>query len=195
MSTDQQAFSTQPPEFVAAVESMHRAQLRSELSLGTITPPQRLAPFSHAVGVEVVRPETQFVPVESEGDAFGRLILLFDPKDGEWDSPLRLVAYVQADMEADVASDPLLPEVAWEWLEEGLTTAGAAYSQLGGTVTTTASARFGDLKGAPLQYDVQLRASWTATEADLSAHVEGFANVLESLAGLPPEGVTSLLKR
>ena len=33
-----------PAEFTQAVESMHSARLRDELTLGTIRPPQRLAP-------------------------------------------------------------------------------------------------------------------------------------------------------
>ena len=82
-----------PPVFTAAVESMHAAQLRPELTLGTIRPPQRLAPFSHAIGIEVgdARPDDVVSP-DSEGDAFGRLILLHDPAAEEaWEGDMRLV--------------------------------------------------------------------------------------------------------
>ena len=37
-----------------------------------------------------------------------------------------------------------------------------------------------------------MRASWTATGSDLTGHVQAFAEVLANVAGLPPEGVTSL---
>lgn len=183
-----------PPVFTAAVESMHAAQLRPELTLGTIRPPQRLAPFSHAVGIEVggAQPDDVVLP-DSEGDAFGRLILLHDPAAEEaWDGEMRLVAYIQADMDDVVAADPLLPEVAWQWLTEGLAHANADHTNLGGTVTATASVRFGDLSGPPRAHQLEMRASWTAKTPDLTAHVEAFAQVLANVAGLPPAGVTSL---
>ncbi|WP_394367373.1 DUF3000 domain-containing protein [Corynebacterium poyangense] len=178
-----------PARFTAAVESMHAAQLRPEVTLGTIRPPQRLAPFSHAVGLEI-DPEIS----ETHGDAFGRLILLHDPKAEEaWDGSMRLVAYIQADMDDELASDPMLPDVAWQWLQEGLSEAGAQYSNLGGTVTATASVRFGEIGGPPRNYQVEMRASWTAAGSEeLRTHVEGFSQVLTQVAGLPPEGVRSL---
>lgn len=153
-----------------------------------------LAPFSHAIGLEVGnQEESDDVSTNSEGDSFGRLILLHDPGAEEtWEGAMRLVAYIQADMDHAVASDPLLPEVAWQWLNEGLEQAGAGFTNLGGTVTSTTSVRFGEIGGPPSAYQVEMRASWTATGTDLTAHVEAFAAVLASVAGLPPEGVTEL---
>lgn len=183
----------EPAAFKEAVESMHRANLRDEISLGPIRPPQRLAPFSHAIGLEVAHPETDFVATDSDGDAFGRLILLHDPgSDETWDGDMRLVAYIQADMDDTVAGDPLLPEVAWEWLKEGLDGIGAEYSNLGGTVTSTASVRFGEIGGPPRAFQLELRASWTAQSNDLTPHVEAFAQVLANVAGLPPAGIAEI---
>ncbi|KQB86515.1 hypothetical protein Clow_00723 [Corynebacterium lowii] len=182
-----------PAAFSAAVESMHAARLRPELSLGTIRPPQRLAPYSHAIGLEVHHGEVDLVPQDTEGDAFGRLILLHDPKaEDAWEGAMRLVAYIQADMDDEVAADPLLPEVAWQWLTEGLESQGAELSNLGGTVTSTSSVRYGEIGGPPRAYQLELRASWTAKSEQLSPHVQAFAEVLAHVAGLPPEGVTEL---
>ena len=182
-----------PPAFTAAVESMHQADLREGISLGTIRPPQRLAPFSHAIGLEVEHREAESVPTNSEGDAFGRLILLHDPGAQEsWDGEMRLVAYIQADMESSVATDPLLPDVAWQWLSEGLEAHSAAYTNLGGTVTSTTSVRFGEVGGPPRAYQLEMRASWTADDNILANHVQAFAEVLAHVAGLPPEGVRQL---
>ncbi len=185
-----------PQAFTDAVESMHAAHLRPEISLGTIRPPQRLAPFSHAVGFEVVHQDADLAPTDAEGamgDAFGRLILLHDPQAEEaWEGSMRLVAYIQADMEHEVASDPLLPDVAWQWLTEGLGEAGADHTNLGGTVTSTASVRFGEIGGPPRAHQLEMRASWTASGTDLTAHVIAFSRVLAHVAGLPPEGVTEL---
>lgn len=190
-----------PLVFTKAVESMHAVTLRPELTLGTIRPPQRLAPFSHAIGLEVGTEEDldpqkhAAVPADSEGDAFGRLILLHDPGAEEaWDGAMRLVAYIQADMDDEVAADPLLPDVAWQWLTEGLDNDDSGYTNLGGTVTSTASVRFGEIGGPPRAHQLEMRASWTADSTDLSAHVLAFSQVLANVAGLPPEGVTELGK-
>ncbi|MGV3114002.1 DUF3000 domain-containing protein [Corynebacterium freneyi] len=187
------ATDTAPQPFRDAVKSMHAAHVRGEISLGDIRPPQKLAPFSHAVGLEVLHPETDLVPETSEGDAFGRLILLHDPRaDETWEGTMRLVAYIQADMDADVASDPLLPQVAWQWLTEGFGECGAGFSNLGGTVTTTNSVRYGEIGGPPEAFQLEMRASWTAEDIDLAPHVEAFSRVLANVAGLPPEGVAEL---
>ncbi|WP_414172725.1 DUF3000 family protein [Clavibacter tessellarius] len=44
---------------------------------------------------------------------------------------------------------------------------------------------------------IELRASWTPADADVTAHVEGWGELLCMLAGLPPagEGVTLLSAR
>lgn len=194
-TAERQSDEGYPREFAAAVESMHSANVRPEITLGTIRPPQKLAPLSHAIGLEVEHPQATegAIPAESDGDAFGRLIVLYDPhSDDAWNGNMRLVAYIQADMDDAVANDPLLPEVAWQWLSEGLANSGASVSDVGGTVTSTASIRFGDIGGAPRSFQLEMRASWTALETDLRAHVSAFADVLAHVAGLPPEGVTSL---
>lgn len=169
---------------------MHAARLRPEITLGTIRPPQRLAPFSHAIGLEV---ERSMEEAAAEGDAFGRLILLHDPGAEEtWEGSMRLVAYIQADMEHEVASDPLLPDVAWQWLTEALAGADAEHTNLGGTVTATASVRFGEIGGPPRAHQLEMRSSWTAADLDLAPHVLAFSRVLAHVAGLPPEGITRL---
>lgn len=186
-TTSQSESASTPAEFTAAVESMHRAQLRPEISIGAIRPPQRPAPYSHAVGLEVIQTKPD------QGDAFGRLILLHSPDAEEaWEGSMRLVAYIQADMDDAVAADPLLPDVAWQWLNESLDGNNAGFTNLGGTVTSTASVRFGEIGGPPRAYQLEMRASWTADGIDLSSHVEAFANVLSLVAGLPPEGVRTI---
>ena len=129
---------------------MNATTVRPEIELGPIRPPQRLAPFSYALGAEVRHPETAIVPERSEGDAFGRLILLHDPEGAEaWDGTMRLVAYIQADLDSSEAVDPLLPEVAWSWLVDALEARAEHVTALGGTVTATTSVRYGDISGPP----------------------------------------------
>lgn len=175
---------------------MSAAEVRPEIELGPIRPPQRLAPYSYALGAEVKHPETEIVPERSEGDAFGRLILLHDPEGAEaWDGTMRLVAYIQADLDSSEAVDPLLPEVAWSWLIDALDARAEHVAALGGTVTATTSVRYGDISGPPRAHQLELRASWTATTMALDAHVQAFCEVLEHAAGLPPAGVTDLSTR
>ncbi len=193
----QDANSGTPEYFNDSVRSMTDTPVRSGITLGEIRPPRNLAPLSHAIGLEVTRTElTENNRTPLAGDAFARLILLHDPNgDERWEgAKMRLVAYIQADMEAAVATDPLLPEVAWDWLTEELAAPGAEHTDLGGTVTSTSSVRYGSIGGPPEAYQLEMRASWTAMSTDLSGHVKAFANVLANVAGLPPEGVSSLTR-
>lgn len=204
---------TIPENFRLAVRSMHEAPVRSGITVTEIRPPRKLAPLSHAVGLEVDRGLSEdellaaadqaarptgvtpgrSVPAPTDGDAFGRLSLLHDPRTEEHSGgAMRLVAYVQADMDDAVASDPLLPDVAWDWLTEGLAAGDADVTDLGGTVTSTASVRYGSIGGPPRAHQLEMRASWTAGQPDLSAHVRAFSEVLANVAGLPPEGVAVL---
>ena len=186
----------EPAEFREAVAAMNAAKVRPEIELGPIRPPQRLAPYSYALGAEVRRPEPEIIPESSEGDAFGRLILLHDPDGSDaWDGTMRLVAYIQADLDSSEAVDPLLPEVAWSWLVDALQERQEHVTALGGTVTATTSVRYGDISGPPRAHQLEVRASWTATTPALDAHVQAFCEVLEHAAGLPPAGVIDLSSR
>ncbi|MGV0992786.1 MAG: DUF3000 domain-containing protein [Mycobacterium sp.] len=188
--------SAEPAQFREAVAAMNAARVRSEIELGPIRPPQRLAPYSYALGAEVKRDESEPLPENSEGDAFGRLILLHDPEGADaWDGTMRLVAFIQADLDPSEAVDPLLPEVAWSWLVEALESRGDQVTALGGTVTATTSVRYGDISGPPRAHQLEMRASWTATTLALDTHVQAFCEVLEHAAGLPPAGVTDLNSR
>lgn len=175
---------------------MGRAVVHPSIDIGPIRPPQKLAPYSYAIGAEVTHPETDIVPEQSDGDAFGRLILLYDPDGDEaWNGTLRLVTYIQADIDEALAADPLLPEVVWSWLVDSFTGREQDLTALGGTVTATNSVRFGDIAGPKRAHQLELRASWTCLTDRLDQHVEAFAEVLAYAAGLPPSGVSNLERR
>jgi hypothetical protein len=174
-----------PAEFAAAVRSLQTATVRPEVRVEEVRPPQKLAPWSYAVALDVVRGDEEL--------ATGRLVLLHDPNGYEaWEGTLRLVGYASAELDPEMAGDPLLPEVGWSWLLDALETAGAPHRAAGGTVTQTSSTRFGDLAGPRRTSDLELRASWTPGGQDVSAHLHGFADLLCTAAGLPPAGVTAL---
>lgn len=168
-----------PAEFLRAAESMRTAEARPEIELEDLPAPQRLAPFSAAIGASVYRDDDEL--------AVGRLILLYDP-DGQrgWDGPFRLVAYVRADMEPEITSDPLLGPVAWSWLTEALEAHHAEYSAAGGTVTRAVSEGFGNKAEDPVTTELELRASWSPAEEDLSGHVAAWCDLMCLAAGIPP---------
>ena len=177
--------SAAPEAFTRAVAGLRAAVPREEILLEEIDAPRRLAPFGFALSATVLR----------DGDevASGRLILLHDPAGHDaWQGNLRLVTLITAELESDMAGDPLLPAVAWTWLTDGLDQHEAAYTAIGGTVTQTTSTRFGELAGPVPTADLEIRASWTPTSDELGAHLEGWCTMLASTAGLPPPGVTAL---
>lgn len=178
-----------PHTFARAVDELRSVRPRKEIVLTELPAPQRLAPFAYALGATIQLPRT--MPAEEVAD--GRLILLFDPAGQEgWRGQLRLVSYVTAELEPDLANDPLLPEVAWSWLTDALAEHAPGYTALAGTVTQTTSTRFGDLAGPPSMADVEIRASWTPADAQLGGHLSAWCELLASTAGLPPPGVSAL---
>jgi Protein of unknown function (DUF3000) len=180
--------SIDPDTFRTAVRSLQETQVRAEAVVEPIRPPQRLAPYSYAISVDV----TPLHGDDRDG-ATGRLVLLHDPDGAQaWEGDLRLVGYASAELSPDMAGDPLLPRVGWSWLVDSLDERGAQYRAAGGTVTQTTSTRFGDVHGPATTTSLELRGSWTPQSADLSAHLLGFVDMLAIAAGLPPEGVTLL---
>ncbi|GAA3848543.1 DUF3000 domain-containing protein [Saccharothrix violaceirubra] len=175
----------EPELFRRAVATLRSVRTRPELELSVVRPPQRLAPWAYALTAEVTGPADEL--------STGRLVLLHDP-DGvdSWSGIFRLVAYVRVELDPELASDPLLPEVGWSWLTESLEVSDAPFVALGGTVTQTSSARFGSIAGPARTDDLELRASWTATTPDLSPHGTAFYDLMATAVGLPPVGVTTL---
>jgi hypothetical protein len=179
-----------PPAFRAALVGLKAVELRPELVIQELPAPSRLAPFAIALHAAVVSGEDEL--------AEGRLVILHDPEGQEvWAGDTRCVAYVQAGIETDIASDPMLTTVGWSWLLEALEGAGAAYTAEGGTVTRTTSERFGALVEHPVACDVEIRASWSPVDDDLGPHLIAFGEVLCLAAGLPPmpPGVIPIPKR
>lgn len=184
--------AVQPPTvFTAAVNSVRAATLRSELSITEIPAPSGVAPFSLALAADVV-------PARHGDDSelgTGRFILLYDPSEPDaWGGAFRVVCFVQAPLETEIGVDPFLADVAWSWLVDALDSRSAKYDSASGTATKTLSTGFGELRTQEDVAQIELRASWTPFDHDLTAHVEAWGELLCMLAGLPPaaEGVSLL---
>jgi len=188
------AGSAAPPAFASAVDAIRRSSPRAELVVTEIGAPARLAPYSVALSADVT-------PARHDEDSdvgTGRFILLHDPSAPDaWGGEFRVVCFVQAPLETDIGTDPFLADVAWSWLVDALAARGARYHSLSGTATKILSTGYGELADQGDGAQIELRASWSPSDSELSAHVEGWGELLCMLAGLPPtiEGVTTLSSR
>ncbi|PZR53836.1 DUF3000 domain-containing protein [Xylanimonas oleitrophica] len=179
-----------PARFAAALRSMRGPRHRPEVRLQEVPGPTRIAPFTAALEGEVT----------SAGDevATGRFVVLHDPAGQDaWQGDFRVVTLVRATLEAEMAADPLLADVAWSWVTETIEAAGAQVLALGGTVTRVLSSSFGALEGTPDAVDLEIRASWTPTDTALGTHLTLWTDLMSTAGGLPPlpDGVTALTSR
>ena len=174
-----------------ALDSLQSPTLRPEFSLEEVPAPQRLAPHSIALAVEAV-------DGDDEELAVGRFIVLHDPEGQDtWDGEFRVVSFVRAPIESDVVTDDLFDEVAWSWLTDALTDAGAQFHNASGTVTRTVSRSFAGLEDRSTETDLEIRASWSPDTEDLSLHLKAWLALVEKSSGLTPlpEGVTALSRK
>ena len=205
-----------PAQFLRALKTLRTAVVRPEVVLTEIPAPQRIALHAAALAANVV--------VGGEELATGRLVLLHDPTGQDaWAGTFRLVTFIRAGLEPEIAADPLLPGVGWTWLLEALEARSARYTAASGTVTRVASESFGALADRPSQAQVEIRASWTPigltpiglipmgltpiglTPMGLTPtgndhvddHLSAWCELLCTTAGLPPTppGVTTLAAR
>ncbi|HSZ40390.1 MAG TPA: DUF3000 family protein [Trebonia sp.] len=181
-----QVFRMAAGGFKAARDAL--ARLRDDVVFEDSPAPRRLAPYAAAVSAAAYR--------DDEEIANGRLVLLYDP-DGQpgWTGVFRLVAFVHADIEEEMAADPLLGEVGWSWLTDALELHAPGYTAPSGTVTREISEGFGAKREEPVSTGFELRASWSPPEdTDLGVNVAAWCDVLVAAAGLPaqPPGTTAL---
>jgi hypothetical protein len=163
------------------------------VSVHDIPSPSSLSPHSIALAADVT-------PARHDADSelgTGRFVLLYDPEAPEaWGGVFRIVCFVQAPLETDIGIDPFLADVAWSWLIDALDARGARYTNASGTATKILSTGYGELADQGDGAQIELRASWSPSDSDVTSHVEGWSELLGMLAGLPPtEGVSSLASR
>jgi hypothetical protein len=203
-------------------------RVRPELAFENQPPPRRLAPHAAAIGATVHDPDLAGAHGGAGDDedmeiGRGSFVLLYDPAgQAGWAGPFRIIAYIHAELEPEIAADPLIGQVGWSWLTEALDTRTAGYGQISGTVTRVVTEGFGAKQAEPVATGFELRASWspagpgTARPAagtppasmpatarsdgapqDLDGHVAAWCDALCAAAGLPPlpAGVSPLRPR
>jgi len=171
-----------PSAFREAVDALRAARLRPEVVIGDTPAPRKLAPHAFAL--------TATVEVDGEELADGRLVLLHDPAGHEaWQGEFRVVTLGRAELEPEMAHDPLLSEVGWSWLMDSLSQQGVRCVEPSGTVSRCSSQFFGGLSERPSTTDIEIRASWTpvvSSGADFAGHLRAWCELLCLCAGLPP---------
>jgi len=175
-----------------------QARLRAEFCFEDVPSPKRLAPFALAVAATVRRDRADI--------AWGRLVLLFDPEEPDgWHGCYRLISYLRAEIDPEIAADAMLGEVGWSWLIEALDARTPGYGAPSGTVTRVTTEGFGGKADEPAVHGYEQRASWTpmvrepvlpgcgaagdpaaVAGLDLAAHVTAWCDSLAAAAGLPP---------
>lgn len=177
-------------DFSKAVGDLRDVVLRPEVRLTEVPAPGRIAPYAAALTGEV------FATSGCEDElASGRFVLLHDPDCPEpWEGAWRVVSFARAQLEPELATDPFLGEVGWAWLVESLRGQGLEFVAEAGTVTRVVSESFGALAERTATVDIEVRASWSPVDARPGRHLRGWADLLCTLAGLPPlpDGVVAL---
>jgi hypothetical protein len=202
-------FAAAAAAFVAGRDALARRDLNFE----DVAAPKRLAPYATAIAATIQRDDADV--------AWGRLVLLYDPEGQHgWDGAFRLVAYIRAEVEPEIAADPLLGEVGWSWLSEALDGHVPGYAVPSGTVTRVITEGFGAKRDEVPLTGFELRASWSPVapgeedrgekkpgqgsgqgsgrgpghldKLDLSAHIAAWCDCLAAAAGLEPPGTRAL---
>ena len=179
-------------EFAQALRDLRAAPLRPEVRLTEVPAPVRIAPHSVAMSAEVVT-----AGVGGQGDelASGRFVLLHDPSEPEpWDGVWRAVTFARAVFDPELANDPMLGAVGWSWLIDALEDREASFVAEAGTVTRVVSESFAGLAERSATVEMEIRASWTLTGTNVGVHLQAWADLLCTVAGLPPlpDGVVAL---
>ena len=166
---------------------------RPEIDCEEMPAPAKLASHGFALTAECFDGDVEV--------ANGRFVLLHEPGGQEtWGGDFRAVTFIKADIEQEMGSEALLPQVGWSWFEESIS--GLLATGLSGTVTLALSSSFGELADRQSQTELEIRASWTpiaSTVNEVVDHLERWTQLLAHCAGLPPialgDGVATMIRR
>jgi hypothetical protein len=187
------------PAFAAAANALAEgrdavAAVRDDLAFEEWPAPKRLAPHALALAATAYRDGIE------AGTA--KLVLLYDPAGQEgWTGTFRVVIQVHAEVEEEMATDPLLGEVGWSWLTDALNLHAPGYLAPSGTVTRVITEGYGSKEEEPPSTAFEMRASWCPADDQIGDEISGavlaWSDVLAVAAGLPPQppGTVALGRR
>jgi len=168
-----------PNEFFLACSRLSTAALRKELAIKQIPSPESIADFAIAFAADVPDGKDS---VMNRG--VGRIVFLYDASQNPtWGSNFRVIAYAKSPIESDMSEQPDLPNYWWGNLRRTLDLNAASYSQEAGTLTRTTSTGLGALTVDEPYSEIELRASWSPKELDLSRHFLAWQDLVASMAG------------
>lgn len=177
-------------DFARVLTALREVRVRADVRLTEVPAPTRIAPFAAALTADVVD------PLDADHDlATGRFVVLHDPVGPEtWNGTWRIVTFARAELEPEVASDPMLGAVGWSWLTDSLRARTLGTTAEAGTVTRVVSEGFGGLSDRGVSVEMEIRASWTPSRGAVTEHLRAWADLLCTIAGIPPlpEGVVAL---
>ena len=169
----------------------HSSLVRPEIALDDVPAPVRLAKHALALSAELLDGSD----IEL---AHGRFVLLHEPGgQATWQGDTRAVVFVRAVLEPELAVDPMLLEVGWDWLSEAIGNRGLDIAALSGTVSRTGSQAFGDIASREPEGAIEIRASWTVRPPSAGASLLAWCDLLATAAGLVPlqDGVRAIRAR
>ena len=179
-----------PNEFFLASSRLATAALRKELSIKQIPSPESIAPFAMAFAADVPDGKDS---VMHRG--VGRIVFLHDSEQNPtWGSNFRVIAYAKSPIEADMSEQPDLANYWWGNLRRSLELNGAGYSHDAGTLTRITSTGLGALTVDDPYSEIELRASWSPTDLDLSRHFLAWQDLVASMAGYALEAEVQTLR-
>lgn len=176
--------------FARTLSSLRDVRLRAEVRLTEVPAPTRIAPHAAALTADVIDPTDP-----DEDLATGRFVLLHDPSCPEaWEGAWRIVTFARAELEPELAGDPMLGAVGWSWLTESLAARDLTWAAEAGTVTRVVSESFAGLAEREASVEMEIRASWSPAEGAVTDHLRAWADMLCTVAGIPPlpDGVVPL---
>lgn len=180
-----------PAAFKLALLSIRQTKLPPHLVIEEIPLPHKETAFGVAISART--------KIQDSGDkpaGIGRFALFYDydPPLG-WDDTMRCVIYVESQIDMQLATDSLAPQVAWSWLTESLINANPGHSSLVGTVSVEVNQAFGGLTLGGNEAQIQIRASWSPQNQQVGPDFTAWLNTLLLCSGLDPAENVIQLRR
>lgn len=181
-----------PEPFTNALTSLRTAARTVDLELTEIPGPTRAAAYSVALSGSLADPDDPETEI-----ADGNFVVLYNDADDGGPGSFKVIVMIRAELDAEMSIDPLLPDVAWTWLEEALARFTGSVDDLGGAVTRTITTNHGRTAEHGDSVELELRASWASQSSEVGDHLQAWGQALRTCAGQPVhhDGVTTLHSR